>query len=508
MKLFTEQKNKTQNLDHHHPSYKNLIAYLKNGEFQQMTIAEYKEALLVDKGSIYYDIYEGRLLELPEDADPYHKLYLDYVNEIWKAAYRWMLVPDVEERILELMFPVNHTQVISAMRRALLKNVRYNYLEFHFEFAANGKKITKEQLNGFFNTIPRTKSGRSVLERSLNANVFFHDILDENRFYPSVEWVDELDWDGVDRLDELCNRVLNIQSDFEKLLVKTALKSALNRWGFVGAKNDNVLVLQGKQGARKSGFIAAIAPLDKFVSTSKFEGKDDLLRLHRKLLVEFGEIEQITNKKDSESVKEFIQNQVDNFRVPYGEMDADYPRAFSCWGSANGESFLKDTSGSRRFFIIRIPHDHKIDVEWVRKNRDQIWAQIKEDKTIMPYLSPADEMELQHLNKGMYVEDDLLNRIQAVLDEQPEECLRAGVLRGLRRGGSYVIDGEKADFPFQAAWLYRIAYNTGTDEKVSNADTRKIGEWLVNNGYTRKTPDGKEIRIRINTKQYTVFQKL
>lgn len=493
-------------------NFENLLTFLEENALD----IDYGQRTRIDKGNIYQLIYEGKLVKLPESADPYHKLYLSYCKEIWKTSTLYIKNEheDVSEDVLLdmkeeysrrlMMTPKCKTQVICAMGRALLENTCYNYTEFHVEFnnGDNRQKITKSQLNTFFKMMPKTKveKAKGFMETGMSADDFFPDILADAGYYPCVKWAQDLKWDGQDRFDYFLHQVLKVQNAFDELLMKTGMKSAMDRWECPGAKNDNVIVLQGFQGVRKSTAIKALAPEDKYLSTSKFENKDDLLRLNRKYLVEFSEIEQITTKKDSEAVKDFIQNQTDNFRVPYGEMDADYPRAYSVWGSANGQSFLKDQTGSRRFFIIRIPEGHKIDVEWIEKNRDQLWAQIKQDETILPYLSPEDEAYLQQRNKALYVEDDLLERVFQIITEADEDKMRQGIL-------TYHRASKPIEYPLQASTLFRLASNIPqSDYVVRNQDSRKIGEWLVNNGFSNTNQNGTKINISFNGRRCGVYR--
>ena len=44
-------------------------------------------------------------------------------------------------------------------------------------------------------------------------------------------------------------------------------------------------------------------------------------------------------------------------------------------GTTNSSNFLNDPTGDRRFWVLEIPEEHKIDVAWVKANRDQLWAE-------------------------------------------------------------------------------------------------------------------------------------
>ena len=490
--LFTQEKTQEKQ----HPYYQEMLDYLAM-VFPQTSHREYWEKTEVDEGIILDLIKAGSLLSLPENANPYHQLYLDFIHELWKGGHEYIGNTDkkTDDEIFIALMKVEKDQkarVFYAMKRSVMKNIRYNYLKLSLEFK-NGKKIKKSHLDAFFAILPPMGIGKNFLE----AKMFIQDIIDENAFYPSIDWAKKLRWKGEDEYEGMF-KAIGIEDNFMRTAFLTVCKSTMNRWAKPGSPNHLVPVIQSGQGKKKSTFIKEMSPLESFLDTNGFDSKDDLMKLHKHLLVEFGELEQITTKKDSESVKFFITQTKDCFRIPYGELPEDYQRAYSIWATANSETFLKDQTGSRRFVIIRLPQDHIIDIEWVREHREQFWAQIHQDKELLPYLPYEAEQELQERNKGFYVEDDLLERIEQILSTEHNLIATE---HGKFRGDDY----SDKDYPLQPAWLYRKAYRLGKDEQVSNADSRKISNWLSNNGYSNKKPNGKQHTVTIEKKQYKVF---
>ena len=486
-----------------HPYYEEMLEYLATLQ-PQTSHQEYWAKNGVDAGIIFDLIKAGSLLSLPEYADPYHKLYLDFIHEIWKAGHEY--IGNREEMVDNLFFIAlmdldkdQKARVFYAMKRAIMKNIRYNYLKLSLEFK-NGQKLKKSNLDAFFSILP--KLGK--VPAFLKAEMFIQDIIDENAFYPSIEWAKKLNWDGTDRYEGMF-KAIGIEDNFMRTAFLTVCKATMSRWAKPGSANQLVAVFQAKQGVRKSTFIREMAPLDSFLDTNGFDNKDELMKLHKHLLVEFGELEQITTKKDSESIKFFITQTKDCFRIPYGELPEDYQRAYSIWATANSETFLKDQTGSRRFVIIRIPEGHIIDIEWVKANREEFWAQIHQDKELLPYLPHEAEKELQERNKGFYVEDDLLDRIEQILGTEENRIATAnGMFRGKCRGYYQTT----TEYPLTPSWLYRVAYYLDQNEKVSNADTRKISNWLSSSGYTNKKPNGKRHSTKIDGAVVRYFVRL
>jgi predicted P-loop ATPase len=140
-----------------------------------------------------------------------------------------------------------------------------------------------------------------------------------------------------------------------------------------GCKQQEVLILMGKQGFQKSSFFETLAgPGFYSGSTKAFDGKDDLLTLHSNWIHELAELNAVSNSRSIESVKQFISNSCDTFRPPYGMSAKQHPRRFIMVATTNREDFLGDATGNRRF--MPIPVTKRIDLEEIAQIRDQLWA--------------------------------------------------------------------------------------------------------------------------------------
>lgn len=82
-------------------------------------------------------------------------------------------------------------------------------------------------------------------------------------------------------------------------------------------------------------------------------------------------------KTDVEVVKSFISRSDDKYRASYGVNVESHPRQCIIVGSTNAESgFLRDITGNRRFWPVRISGDGKRKA-WQMSVYDveQIWAE-------------------------------------------------------------------------------------------------------------------------------------
>jgi len=163
---------------------------------------------------------------------------------------------------------------------------------------------------------------------------------------------------------------------YDEMLMRTLI-GAVKRVFEPGAKHDTATVLMGAQGCRKSTFWSVLAGPFFSDALRDIQSKDDLQVLHRSWITEWAELDAITSKKHAGSVKAFLSQSVDVFRVPYGRATEDFPRRCIIVGTTNRKSgFLVDETGNRRFWVIpteKTMADH-IDIDGLKIERDSIWA--------------------------------------------------------------------------------------------------------------------------------------
>jgi hypothetical protein len=160
-------------------------------------------------------------------------------------------------------------------------------------------------------------------------------------------------------------------------MLKTTLIGAVRRVFQPGCKHDTACVLMGDQGARKSSFWAALGGPFFSDALRDISSKDDLMVLHRSWLMEWAELDHVTNKRHAGQVKAFLSQATDMFRVPYGKSTEAFPRRSIIVGSTNRDSgFLVDDTGNRRFLVIPVTctMQKPIDVANLLLERDAIWA--------------------------------------------------------------------------------------------------------------------------------------
>ena len=190
---------------------------------------------------------------------------------------------------------------------------------------------------------------------------------------PLREHIESLSWDGVARLDTWLVKYLGAEDvAYSHEVGAKFLIGAVARAVTPGAKLDTMLVLLGKQGARKSTAARIIAGgyfTDELQDLSR--PADAALQLLGRWIVEVAELDALS-RADVSKVKAFITRSTDRFRKPYGRHVEEHPRRCAFIGTSNVDDFQRDETGGRRFWPVRIG---AIDVEALQADRDQLIAE-------------------------------------------------------------------------------------------------------------------------------------
>jgi hypothetical protein len=122
--------------------------------------------------------------------------------------------------------------------------------------------------------------------------------------------------------------------------------------------NHTMLVLTGDQGKFKTTWLENLCPkgLRKYLYTGKInlENKDTLTLVAENLFINIDDQLKQLNKKDENDLKNMITVNTISYRRPYDPIITDYSHLASFMGSINGDEFLNDPTGSRRFLPFRV----------------------------------------------------------------------------------------------------------------------------------------------------------
>lgn len=200
-------------------------------------------------------------------------------------------------------------------------------------------------------------------------------------------------WDGQYRLNKLMSLGFGAEdSPYTQAVSLNFVKSIAARILWPGCKADNMPVLEGPQGKGKTRGVAKLGGKWYSELHSQFGEKDAVQELRGKILIELAELEGL-NKRQNEIVKAFLSRCSDTFRPSYGRHVIDVPRGCVFAGTTNEDSYLRDSTGARRYWPIRCG---AIDQDWLEVNRDQLFAEAYERVSQLQetwWEMPSDETE-------------------------------------------------------------------------------------------------------------------
>ncbi|MDP3088848.1 MAG: VapE family protein [Methylotenera sp.] len=194
-----------------------------------------------------------------------------------------------------------------------------------------------------------------------------------NKFHPVVDYLNGLVWDEVQRVDTWLLDFLGVPlSAYSKRVARWYLMGMVKRVMQPGCKFDYCLVLEGKQGRKKSSAFKILGG-EWFGDTDiDLNHKDSMSALRGKWLYEFSELGSLA-RAESTKQKSFLSRQVDEFRPVFGTREIKAPRQLVFGGSTNEEEWNKDSTGGRRFWPIAV--NEEIDTDGLEKTRDQLFAE-------------------------------------------------------------------------------------------------------------------------------------
>lgn len=192
------------------------------------------------------------------------------------------------------------------------------------------------------------------------------------RHNPIREWLASLPPAPDSALDNLATRYFGDDEPIAQECMRRFLIGSVRRLLFPGLKHDQVLVLGGKTGWKKTTFISTLWGEEYFLrSMGDISNKDSMLAIATAWPVELGELHRLL-RADRELIKDFLSRDIDQFRAPYGRAIQDRPRICTFIGTTNETQYLNDPTSSRRYYPMRV--EHSIDLNDVRRSRESVFA--------------------------------------------------------------------------------------------------------------------------------------
>ncbi len=197
----------------------------------------------------------------------------------------------------------------------------------------------------------------------------------DNPFDPVKDYLDALEWDGIERTGKLASELLGDDSTVGREVLQAWLISAVKRAYEPGCQADHMIILEGEQGVGKTSFLRWLG--GEWYANLRARPEDHqraIQELQGAWLGCFDELSAL-RKGETEALKTHLSNTVDNVRLPYERRPGMYPRRSVLCGTVNPvDSYYDDPTGMRRIWIVKVTK--KVCVP-DKHTRDQVWAEAR-----------------------------------------------------------------------------------------------------------------------------------
>lgn len=205
----------------------------------------------------------------------------------------------------------------------------------------------------------------------------------ENVFHPVRDYLRSLVWDKVPRIDTWLMDYGGAEETQENSEVQTYLEAvssivliaAVRRVFHPGCKYDEMLVLESPQGFNKSSALRSLCPNDDWFSDDlplNCDAKEIIERTLGKWIIEASDLVG-GRKADRDHLKSMLSRQVDGpARMAYARVSVERARQFIIIGTTNSSEYLPDSTGSRRFWPVKVG---RFLIDQIVRDRDQLWAE-------------------------------------------------------------------------------------------------------------------------------------
>ena len=285
-------------------------------------------------------------------------------------------------------------------RRTSSKNSEIEtYLSTHYEFRYNtvlGRTEYRSKNDVHFSKVGRYEI--NTLRRELDNDIGIITSSDnlysiiESSFSPRINPIQEYfkNLPSVDissssslslkAISQLASCVAVRNSDkWLPYLIKWLVAVVANAMDDRECRNHTCLVLTGEQGKFKTTFLDLLCPpaLHGYSYTGKIypQEKDTLTYIGQNLIVNIDDQLKALNKRDENELKNLITCPMVKYRMPYDKYVEEHPHLASFVASVNGNDFLTDPTGSRRFLPFEVL---AIDIERAKEiSMDAVYTEAK-----------------------------------------------------------------------------------------------------------------------------------
>ncbi|PKP33274.1 MAG: virulence protein [Bacteroidetes bacterium HGW-Bacteroidetes-16] len=227
----------------------------------------------------------------------------------------------------------------------------------------------KRELDSEFSITTTTDNLRSILESTFSLKVNPIDEYFRNlpEFDPDADYIKEFS-QTVKVEDPI------LFCEYFKKWIVAVVANALTKYG---CQNHTALVFTGDQGKFKTTWLDLLCPqsLHQYIFTGKLnlQSKDTSSLIAEMFLINIDDQLRQINNRDENELKNLITTPSIKYRRPYDIYITEYPHTASFMASVNGNDFLTDPTGSRRFLPFEVL---EIDIEKAKEfNINLVYSQ-------------------------------------------------------------------------------------------------------------------------------------
>ena len=294
--------------------------------------------------------------------------------------------------------------------------IRYNVIKKAIEILIPGESFTRDNRDNAALACMLSECEKVRMPTKHIAQYLIR-VADENQYNPVATWILSREWDGVSRLEAFFGTVKSGVLIKDKLMRKWGIQAVAAAFSPDGIAAQGILTFVGPQNIGKTTWFRRLVPeelgLDVILTghTLDLKSKDSIFIALTYWIVELGELDATFKKSEVSAMKAFITQPQDKLRRPYAAVESNFGRRTVFGGSVNGEEFLADPTGNRRYLTIPVDgfeFDHNVDMQQVWAEFHALW---KGGEAF--FLSMDEVAELNTHNEQFTIIDPLGERIAA-----------------------------------------------------------------------------------------------
>lgn len=202
-------------------------------------------------------------------------------------------------------------------------------------------------------------------------------VAEHNAYDPVRDYLDSLpEWDSTPRLGTWLQVYAGGTAESARYLARVGTMFVISMVARIcdpGCQVHHCIIFEGAQGAGKSSAARALVPNPEWFAehNANIGDKDAMMILAGRWVVEMAELDAL-GKAEITKMKRYMTDANDTYRTPYDRRVSRFPRRCVFVGTTNDSEYLRDPTGNRRFWPVKVGD---VDVAGIARDRDQLFAE-------------------------------------------------------------------------------------------------------------------------------------